>query len=147
MAEAVRSPNTTLLSDLEGQPELAVELPARIELSFRVRKAGRYRLWLGGNMDRALHISIDGRLVGSPSEQFGGDENKYPVAIVSLSAGKHKLTMLRGGGTLQPGDRASAVIDGGILEPLGAEHETLRRVAPSAWHSLCGRYLNWIEVA
>jgi hypothetical protein len=147
MAEAVRSPNTTLLSDLEGQPELAVELPARIELSFRVIKAGRYRLWLGGNMDRPLHVSIDGRLVGVPREQFGGDENKYPVAIVSLSAGKHKLTMLRGGGTLQPGDRASAVIDGGILEPLEAEHETVRRVAPSAWHSLCGRWLNWIEIA
>ncbi len=147
MAEAVRSPNTAILSDLEGQPQLAMGPPARVELSFRVPKAGRYRLWFGGDIDRPLHVSIDGRQVGVPREQFGGDENKYPVAAVSLSAGKHKLTMLRGGGTLQPGDRASAVIDGGILEPLAAERETLRRVAPSAWHSLCGHWLDWIEVA
>ncbi|MFZ1925122.1 MAG: hypothetical protein WAU42_03160 [Solirubrobacteraceae bacterium] len=147
MAEATRSPNTAILSDLEGQPQLAMGPPARVELSFRVPKAGRYRLWFGGDIDRPLHVSIDGRQVGVPREQFGGDENKYPVAAVSLSAGKHKLTMLRGGGTLQPGDRASAVIDGGILEPLAAEEETVRSVSPSAWHSLCGHWLDWIEVS
>jgi hypothetical protein len=146
MAEAARSPNTAILSDLEGQPQLAMGPPARVELSFRVPKSGRYRLWFGGDMDRPLHVSMDGRLIGTPREQFGGDENKYPVAVVTLRAGKHKLTMLRGGGTLQPGDRASAVIDGGILEPLGAERETVRSVTSNGWHSLCGRWLDWIEV-
>lgn len=146
MAESSYSPNAGLISDLEGQPQLVLGGPARVEMSFRVRSAGRYRLWLGGNVDRPLHVSVDGHQVGAPSEIFGEDLNKYLVGTVSLSAGKHKLTMIRGGGSLQPGDKASTVIDGGILEPVAAERESVRSVAPSAWHSLCGRWLDWIEV-
>ncbi len=147
MGEAAHSPNAALSFDLEGQAELVLGGPARVETGFRVRTAGRYRLWLGGNVDRPLHVFLDGRLVGSPSEVFGEDANKYPVATVSLSAGEHKLTMIRGGGSLEPGDKASTVIDGGILEPLTAERETVASVAPRAWHSLCGRWLDWLEVS
>jgi hypothetical protein len=146
MAEAVHSPNAILLSDLEGQPQLMLVGPARVEIGFRVRAAGRYRVWLGGEVDRPLHVILDGRLVGAPSEVFGDDANKYLAATVSLSPGKHKLTLIRGGGSLRPGDKASTVIDGAILEPLGAEREAVVSAAPSAWHSLCGRWLDWIEV-
>ena len=147
MAEAAHTANAALISDLEGQPQIALGGPARVEMGFRVRAAGRYRLWLGGDVDRPLHVLLDGRLVGAPTEIFGGDANRYLVATVSLTAGKHDLKLIRGGGSLRPGDKASTLIDGGILEPVAAERETVASVAPSAWHSLCGRRLDWIEVA
>jgi hypothetical protein len=147
MAEAVHSANAALISDLEGLPQLVIGGPARVEMSFRVRAPGRYRLWLGGNVDRPLRVLVDGRMVGAPSEVFGGDANKYLAGTVSLGVGKHKLTLIRGGGSLRPGDKASTVVDGAILEPLTAEHESVGSVTPSAWRSLCGRWLDWVEVA
>jgi hypothetical protein len=72
--------------------------------------------------------------------------NKYLVATVSLT-GKHDLKLIRGGGSLRPGDKASTVIDGGLLEPVAAERESVASVAPSAWHTLCGRRLDWVEVS
>ncbi len=146
MAAATRSPSTLLLSDLEGQPQIAIGGPARVEMDFEVRRAGRYRLWLGGNVDRPMRVTIDGRLVGDPTEVFGGDANKYPVGTVSLKAGQHRLRLVKGGGSLRPGDKASTLIDGGLLVPVGAEHESVVSVAPGAWHSLCGRWLDWVEV-
>jgi hypothetical protein len=147
MAEASHTPAAALVPDLEGQPQLAIGGPVRVEMSFRAAAAGRYRLWLGGDVDRPLRALVDGRLVGAPSEVFGGDQNKYAVGMVSLSAGKHQLKLIRGGGSLAPGDRASTLIDGAILEPVAAEREPVRSVAPSAWHTLCGRWLDWVEVA
>ena len=146
MAEASHTPNAVLLSDLEGQPQLAVGGPVRVEMSFRVAAPGSYRLWLGGEVDRPLRALVDGRPVGAPSEVFGDDQNRYPVGTVGLSAGRHELELIRGGGSLAPGDKASTLIDGAIFEPVAAEREPLRSVAPGAWRSLCGRWLDWIEV-
>ncbi len=146
MAEATHSPNAVLISDLEGQPQIIVGGPARVELSFHVHARGRYRLWLGGNVDRPMRVLVDGRLVGAPTEVFGGDANKYPVGTVSLSAGVHRLQLVKGGGSLRPGDKASTLIDGGLLVPVAAEREALASAPPSAWRSLCGRWLDWVEV-
>jgi hypothetical protein len=146
MGAATRSPSTLLLSDLEGQPQIAIGGPARVEMDFEVRQAGSYRLWLGGNVDRPMRVMIDGRLVGDPTEVFGGDANKYPVGTIGLGAGRHRLQMVKGGGSLRPGDKASTLIDGGLLVPVSAEQESVESVAPGAWRSLCGRWLDWVEV-
>jgi hypothetical protein len=135
------------IPDLEGHTALDARGPARIEGRFRVPSAGDYRLWLGGNVDRPLHVSIDGRLIGSPSYDFGGDQNKILVGTVQLSAGTHQLRLLRGGGGLQPGDNASNFIDGLVLEPLAAEHDKLTTVEPGAWRSLCGHEYDWLEIS
>jgi hypothetical protein len=146
LTRAGHSANAIPLADSEGLPELAVVGPARIEVGVRVSKPGRYLLWLGGNVDRPLHVLLDGRLVGAPTEIFGGDANKYLVATLNLGAGKHDLQLVRGGGSLRPGDNASTVVDGVIFEPLAAERESLITVAPTSWRSLCGRPMDWIEI-
>jgi hypothetical protein len=38
------------------------------------------------------------------------------------------------------------VLDGVIFEPVAAEEEQVQSVAPSAWRSLCGQSLDWVEV-
>jgi hypothetical protein len=144
--QSARSPNAGLIADLDGLPAIPIGGPARVEVAFPVRTPGRYQLWLGGEVDRRLHVLLDGRQVGAPTEQFGGDASRYPVATVELGAGRHKLLFLRGGGTLRPGDNASTLIDGVVFEPLGATHERVLPVPPRAWHSLCGKPLDWLEV-
>ncbi len=146
MATATRTPNAVALPDLEGATQVQFTGPARVEDTFSVATAGTYELWLGGSVDRPLRVTLDGRLLATPSSMLGGDLNKYRVATVSLRPGRHYLRFARGGGSLRPGDDASTVLDGVTLEPVGAERETVASVAPSAWRSLCGRTLDWLEV-
>jgi hypothetical protein len=146
MAAASHSPNAVPITDLDGLLEYLVQGPMKIEASFRIPREGTYRLWLGGNVDRPLRIVVDGRDVSAPTQIYGGDDNKYVAATLALRAGTHNLKLLRGGGGLGPGDNASTVVDGVELEPLSAENERLVTVAPTAWRSLCGRSLDWIEV-
>jgi hypothetical protein len=146
LAVALHSPNAVALADLEGVLEFALQGPAKIDVRFRVLAAGRYYLWLGGNVDRPLRVSVDRRFVAAPTQTSGGDANKYRVGALSVSSGTHTLEILRGGGGLEPGDNSSTVIDGALLQPVSAERDSLTSVAPAAWHSLCGRQLDWIEV-
>lgn len=148
LANAARSPSIVVSSDLEGRPELSMPGPARIESGFRVRSAGAYELWLAGDADRPLSVFVDGRLAGAVSEQSGDDGNVMEVARVHLSAGKHLVRVLRGGGDLRSDDTGSSIVDGIVFEPLaaGAERESVQSIAPAMWHSLCGRPLDWIEL-
>jgi hypothetical protein len=143
---ASHSPNVVPVGDLEGMLQLVFAGPGKIEVGFRIPAAGRYRLWLGGDIDRPLHLIVDRQFVAAPTDMFGGDASKYLVATVTLKAGAHDLQIVRGGGGLGPGDNASSVIDGVIFEPVAAEQESMRTVEPPAWRSLCGRPLDWLEV-
>jgi hypothetical protein len=55
--------------------------------------------------------------------------------------------LVRGGGDLRPDDAGSTVVDGVVLEPVGAEDEPVSSIAPAEWRSLCGRSLDWLEIA
>jgi hypothetical protein len=148
LADAFHSPSIVVSSDLEGRPQLALPGPGRIESGFRVRSAGTYELWLAGDADRPLSVFVDGRLVGAAATQSGDDGNVMDVATVQLSAGKHLVRVLRKGGDLRPDDTGSSIVDGIVFEPLaaGAGGESIQRVPPAAWRSLCGRPLDWIEL-
>nr|MBA3809935.1 hypothetical protein [Solirubrobacterales bacterium] len=147
LATMARSPLVGTSTDLEGRSQLVFVGPGRSEGSFRVRTAGRYDVWLGGDVDRPLKLLVDGRLLGSPAAQSGDDGTTIHVARVSLSAGHHSVALLRGGGDLRPDDAGSTVLDGIVLQPLGVERGPVSSIAPSAWRSLCGRPLDWLEVS
>jgi hypothetical protein len=146
LATVYHSPLVATSTDLEGRPQLSFVGPGRIEGSFRVKSAGSYELWLGGDVDRPLHVFLDGRLVGEPVAQSGDDGTVIYVAALRLAPGRHSLRLLRGGGDLQPDDAGSTILDGIVLEPLSAEQESVQTIAPSAWRSLCGRSLDWVEI-
>jgi hypothetical protein len=148
LARSVRSPAIFPSTDLEGRPQFSFGGPARLEAGLRVPVAGRYELWLAGDVDRPLEVLVDDRRIGAPSAQSGDDGTVIDVAAANLSAGPHSIRLLRHGGDLRPDDAGSTVIDGIVLAPPGAaaEAETVQSVAPSAWRSLCGRPLDWIEL-
>jgi hypothetical protein len=144
---AGHSPSVAEVTDLEGRRELGFNGPGQIETGAQVTRPGEYELWLGGNIDsRDVHVLVDGRLVGEPSAQSGDDGNMIYVARLKLSAGHHDVRLERPGGGLQPGNNAGTVIDGIVFEPVSAEHESVRTIAPGAWRSLCGQPLDWVEV-
>lgn len=148
LASASHSPSIAVTADLEGRPMLSFPGPGRIETRFRVPSTGSYELWLAGNVDRPMHVFIDGRLVGAPSRQTGDDGTAIDVTTVSLSAGSHTVSLIRNGGDLLPDDNDSTGIDGVVLEPVDAmiEKAPVQSIAPASWHSLCGRPLDWVEV-
>jgi hypothetical protein len=148
LAGAYHSPSIVESSNLEGLPLLSIPGPGRIESGFQVHSAGTYELWLAGDSDRPLSVFVDGRRVGAVAAETGDDGNVMDVATVQLSAGKHVVRILRGGGDLRPDDTNSSIVDGIVFEPLaaGAERESVQSVAPAAWRSLCGRPLDWIEL-
>jgi hypothetical protein len=146
LAKASRSAQVETSADLEGRPQLSFSGPGVIEGSVTVKFPGRYKLWLAGDVDRPLNVLIDGRLVGAPAQQSGDDATMVYAGTVSLAAGKHSLRLLRGGGDLRPDDAGSTAIDGVVLEPLSNERESVQTIAPSAWRTLCGRSLDWVEI-
>lgn len=147
LASAAHSANVRPVPDLEGRPNLTFAGPGHVEGGFDVPRAGRYVVWLGGTVDRPMHVYIDGREVGAPSRQSGGDGTVIRVAAVQLAAGHHVFRLARGGGDLLPDDALSTGIDGFVLEPVGADESPVETAAPSAWRTLCGRPLDWIELS
>jgi hypothetical protein len=140
------SSNVVAGPDQDGLPAATFNGPGTVQTLVQVPVSGRYQLWLGGNIDRRLNVSVDGRQVAAPSAQSGGDGNMVFVADLILAAGLHAVELERGGGNLAPGDNAGTQIDGIYLERVDVEHETVATLEPSKWRSLCGRRVDWLEV-
>jgi hypothetical protein len=93
-----------------------------------------------------VHVLIDDNPVGAAAGQSGGDGNMIDVGQVRVEAGPHVISLVRGGGGAGPGNDSGTQIDGIYLESVGVERETVATVRPQAWHSLCGRPLDWLEI-
>jgi hypothetical protein len=146
LATAIHTATAVPGVDSIGLPQLSFDEPGTIKTTVRIASTGTFSLWLGGYVDRPLTVTVDGRVVGTPSRQSGGDGNMIDVGTVVLSAGAHDIALVRPGGGLSPGDIAGTFIDGIYLEAVGTEREAVDTVAPSRWRSLCGQSLDWLEV-
>jgi hypothetical protein len=129
---------------------LVMRGPGRLRSAFAVPGSGAWQLWLRGEIMRPLHVSVDRHLVGSIGGQIGGNSlnpNTMTPLGVQLAAGRHLLSITRGGATLAPGDGGWAVLGRLFMTPAGVgSQETLRAVPAARWHSLCGHAFDWIEV-
>ncbi|HWX88064.1 MAG TPA: hypothetical protein VNX67_07815, partial [Solirubrobacteraceae bacterium] len=123
--------------------------PGTLRLSFRVPEGGAWELWLQGDIMRALRVAVDGRALGSPGGQLGGNSlvaNTLSPLPVSLSAGAHTLTITRPGAGLAPGDGGAALLEGVYLTPAGPAGKPSLVSAPAGrWRSLCAHELEWVE--
>src|SRR3954447_6586928 len=77
--------------------------PGRSTQTFDVPATGTYRLFLRGSVGRAVHVSIDGRQVGTLRwrESYPGQYNG--LGRLRLTAGSHRVDVVRGSGTVMPG--------------------------------------------
>ena len=144
MSEA--SEHSSSWSPASDPKALITPSPGRATRTVRVPSSGRYELWLEGNFPRRMSVTIDGHVVGSAlgTDAAGGWAN---AGTVDVTAGRHQLGALLGGGNLSPGNGSTqASIGAVVLVPAGARPR-LVAVAPAQWRSLCGRRAYWAELA
>ncbi len=128
---------------------LEMTAAGRMEAEFSVRRAGPWELWLKGEVMPSVRLSVDGRVVGSIGGQLEGNphnpETTAPLRV-RLSAGPHRLTIVRSAGGLAPGEDGWSIVHEIFLTRADApDVDSLATVAPANWHSLCGRRYAWIE--
>ncbi len=131
-------------------PGLVMTGAGELQSTFSTPHAGRWEVWLTGELMPRAQIGVDGRAIGSLGGQLDGNPHN-PSALtplpVRLSAGRHRLRISRGDSRLAPGDGGWAILHEVFLTPAHArEVDTLRVIAPARWRSLCGGRFDWIEV-
>lgn len=146
LAAAVRSPMVGVAASPYGGAALPFAGPGTAEAPVTVGRSGTYTLWISGDVDRPLEVSVDGRLVGAPQQISGGEGNSFIVGRVSISAGRHLIRLVRVGGSIAPDDNSGTIVQSVFLVGPGGEEERLGEVAAGDWHALCGRELDWVEV-
>ncbi len=129
---------------------LLMSTPGRLSAAFEVPHAGLWEVWLEGQIMPTIRIGVDGRPLASITAQLGGNSvvlNPMTPVPVHLTAGRHRLSLARGGFTLAPGEGGSAALYGLFLTPAGAAaQQPLYSVLPGRWRALCGRSYEWVEV-
>ncbi len=120
-------------------------LEALVQIPF----AGSWRLWTRGQLMPAIELGLDGHPLATLAAQLSGNSlvpNLAPPIAVQLSAGRHLITVHRGGVTLAPGDGGAAVLDGIFLTPAGAASQLIARPR-RRWRELCGGRYEWVELS
>jgi hypothetical protein len=129
---------------------LGMNTRGRLSAEFTVPARGVWDVWLQGQIMPPVTVGVDGHRLGSIGAQLGGNSvvrNTTSPLAVSLTAGRHRLSIARGGFSLAPGAGGSADLYGVFLTPAGAPaQQPVVMVAPARWRSLCGRSYQWIEI-
>jgi hypothetical protein len=120
--------------------------PGKIEDSTVVRQAGTYDVWIMGSFARGFDVLLDGRPVGKVEHHLNGRGQYEYVTAARLDRGRQIVTLLRGGGSLAPGDGVLESLGPVLLTPREPDEYAVRYVEPGQATSLCGRWLDWIEV-
>jgi len=144
LAASHRSPNWRHVEIWYAMPS-----PGWLRASFRAPTSGVWEVWLQGEIMPAVEVRVDGRLIGRIADQVGGDlvvpDTTTPLRV-RLTAGRHVLSITRGGLTLAPGDGGTSLLISAFLTPAGSgEQQQLHVAAAARWRSLCGHRYVWIE--
>ncbi len=122
-------------------------------VSFTLKRMATYSVWMEGTVGRPVNFQIDGRPVGMLAY-----EERYPnqflhIETVSLGAGRHTLTIVRGGGSLHPGsgddiDPDTRGLGPVVFVPRGAQTYRVRVAPASAAARMCAAPVGyeWMEV-
>ncbi len=129
---------------------LGMNTAGHLSAEFAVPFSGIWDVWLQGQMMPTVTVGADGHRLAAIGGQLGGNSvvrNSTTPVAVSLAAGRHLVSIARGGFSLAPGNGGSADLYGILLTPADAPAEQpLLTVAPARWRSLCGRPYEWIEI-
>ena len=123
--------------------------PGTLSARFVVPAAGRWLVWLQGQIMPAVTVRLDGRRLGSVAGALGGNSlvpDTAPPLAVRLGAGAHHITLTREGFSLAPGNGGLAVLDAAFLTPAGAPVRQTLNARPQDWRALCSGGYAWVEL-
>jgi hypothetical protein len=122
--------------------------PGELISHIAVGTDGAYELWLGGSFTRGFRVSVDGRYLGDVSNELSAINGYAHVANVSLSRGVHTFALEYPGPNLSPGSAENGLtsLSAVALEPRSPRSELIE-VSPQRSATLCGRSLDWVELA
>lgn len=123
--------------------------PGTLSAGFVVHAAGRWLVWLQGQIMPAVTVRVDGRRLGSVAGALGGNSlvpDTAPPLSVRLSAGAHRIALSREGFSLAPGNGGSAVLDAVFLTPAAVPARETLSVPARDWRALCSGEYVWVEL-
>jgi hypothetical protein len=112
---------------------------------FSTQSGGVYGFWLAGSSRDDVHLSVDGKPVGSAAGELEEAAQLMPVGEMRLTAGKHRLKLSYSGTGLRPGSRGPQFAFGPVEVGRSAADSRLVDVPPAAAASLCRNSYDWIE--
>jgi hypothetical protein len=158
----VRAPTTTkVLPPAGAHPdywkpegnELVAHGAGSDRMAFTLARGGSYELWMEGTVGRPVKFVLDGRTAGTIAY-----EDRYPnqylyIGTRTLAAGRHTLTIERGGGSLHPGsgddvDPDTRSFGPIVLLPRGSQSYRLEVAPAEAAKQICDAPVGyeWMEV-
>ncbi len=112
---------------------------------------GRYHVWAEGSFGRRVQFLVDGDEVGSVEYELGNPGQYLEIGDVSVEPGERSVGAVQVGGDLKPGNAGNLAglrhLGPVVFSPPANEEPEMLRVRPDEWRSLCGRRLDWVEVA
>jgi hypothetical protein len=119
--------------------------PGKVVDSVVVDRRGLYELWIMGSFARGYDVSVDGRKVGEARNALSGRGQYLYVATVELDIGRHVVTLVRGGGSPEPGDGVRELLGPVVFTQRVGDPFAVRYAEPGQVRALCGSRLDWIE--
>jgi hypothetical protein len=119
-----------------------------ITADVRVDSSGEFEFWLGGSVRPEVDLVVDGKAVGSVREELNNLGGYVSLGSAHLDPGVHRVQVVFHGSDLHPGSGGQATAIGPlVLTTATADESRLVNVPASQAKSLCGKRLDWIEVA
>jgi hypothetical protein len=89
-----------------------------VEGAISVPAAGTYEVSMPGSVGRPLTLYVDGRRAGSVAYQFRYPGQFLRYGRITLSAGTHRVRLVRGNGSFAPGSGDGPDAASGVVGPL-----------------------------
>jgi hypothetical protein len=135
-------------------PDYVTRTPGEMTGQVELPVDGDYTVYLRGSVGRPVHVSIDGKPIGTVKWEEAYPGNYMPLGLHDLKAGIHKILVQRGGGSPLPGtgNEIGSGSTTGLVGPLAflpSGQEKLITVSRQRAQELCedGRTLmDWMEI-
>jgi hypothetical protein len=103
---------------------------------------------MGGSLRPRVDLVVDGEEAGGARGEINNLGGYVGLGSVSLEPGEHTVELRFHGSDLHPGSGAAATAIGPlVLSTATAADSRLESVPAADYESLCGKRLDWIEVA
>jgi hypothetical protein len=132
-----------------AQHTLTPTTPGQAVSHIAVASSQIYELWFGGSFTRGFDVSVDGHRVGRVKDELSTINGYVHVADVFLASGVHTFALDYPHPDLTPGSGENELtsLSAIALQQRQSPASELISVDPRQAAQLCGRPLDWIEIA